>query len=141
MNKTRTGWVSRGDNVKVLATYGDDYATLLLKASKALVFSDDDDPQLICGGSIIPKTTFVNLGHFLEAAHVKPGKVLFGIGSKQEVSTNDFKKILIYFVLKAEQLSAIYSTSSRCCTRSLGVEYLVCHVCYNVQLYDFVVGD
>ena len=51
-----------------------------------------------------PKTTFVNLGHFLEPAYVKPGKVLFGIGSKQEVSTDEdvwfTHNISIYCVLQ-----------------------------------------
>ena len=55
------------------------------KASKALVISLDD-PQLICGGSIVPRKSFINLGRFLGAAHIKPGKVLFGLGSNEEVS-------------------------------------------------------
>ena len=93
MHRSRQGgWVSSGDNVKVLATYGDDFPTLMIKASKALVFSLDD-PQLICGGSIIQKETFINLGHFLEAAHIKPGKVLLGLGSKEEVSPGVYSSV------------------------------------------------
>ena len=58
---THGGWKSVGDNVKVLATYNDDF-----RQTTSALNCSFDEPLLICGGSIIKKETFVNLGHFLE---------------------------------------------------------------------------
>lgn len=86
MNQSRRGgWQSAGDNVKVLATYNDDFSTIMSKMIMAQDCSFDES-LLICCGSLIKQETFVNLGHFFEAAHVKPGKLLFGIASHREVS-------------------------------------------------------
>lgn len=86
MHKSRGGkWQSDGDNVKVLATYGDDYDTLVTKMIEAMGASYDE-PLLVCGGAIIPKETFVTLGHFFQAAHLKPRKALFGM-ALSEVSS------------------------------------------------------
>lgn len=87
MHRSRNGkWQSDGDNVKVLATYSDDYAALVTKMIEALG-SSYTERVLVCGGAIIPKETFVTLGHFFQAAHLKPGKVLFGIAPQYEVSS------------------------------------------------------
>ena len=79
------GWISCGNNVKVLSTYSDDYDTMVHRLTAALNFSEED-PLLVCGGSVIQRDVFRDLGHFFGAAHIRPGKALFGIASNSEAS-------------------------------------------------------
>ena len=67
-----------GDRRKLLVNYDDTFCTLVSKCSKA-VECTKPNPILIAGGTIIGEDSFRNVGHYMAVAHLKPGKVEFGI--------------------------------------------------------------
>ena len=81
MNRSRRGWVSSGDRHKLLVNYDDDYDTLIAKCISTIDFAMPN-PILIAGGSIIGKDAFCSVGHYMAVAHLKPGKLVFGIAAE-----------------------------------------------------------
>lgn len=77
----RGGWVSSGNNVKMLATYGDDFST------RILIFLMMNLKLYVVAQS--SKGDVYKSRGPLEAVHVKPGKVLFRAG-KREVSVANY---------------------------------------------------
>ena len=84
MERSRRGWVARGDKPKLLVDYDDTFSTLMAKCKKVLGFTAMPHAILIAGGAIIGQDSFRNVGHYMAVTHLKPDKVLFGIAAGKE---------------------------------------------------------